>query len=189
MRMMTRAVTTVLLMPFALTVALVGGPAAAQDIKGDNELAEHGQKIDKAASAGDSAQVTKRIVTDWKGTTFKFSPTDSHQLTATDVGNLRQKGLGFGGISILVALAGKQTAANPKSVTDILAMRQAGEGWGKIAKDLGYKNLGSVLKSVKATEQGVERVAKADDKHPDKVGKPEKVERIDKPERPAKPGR
>ncbi len=189
MRMMTRFVGTVLLMPFALTVALVGGPAAAQNVKGDKELTERGQRIDKAASTADSGRVTERMVDEWKGTTFTFSPTDSHRLTAADVQSLRQKGLGFGEISILLALAAKQTSANPQSVNDILAMRQAGEGWGKIARDLGYKNLGSVLKSVKATEKGVDRVAKADDKHPEKVGKAEKVERMEKPERVERPER
>jgi len=71
-------------------------------------------------------------------------------------------------------------------------------GWGKIAKDLGYKNLGSVLKSVKSAGKDVDRVAKADDKHTEKIGKTEKVEKMDKPgrierierpERAERPGR
>jgi hypothetical protein len=83
-------------------------------------------------------------------------------------------------------------------VNDILAMRTAGAGWGKVAKDLGYKNLGSVLKSVKSAEKGVDRMAKADDKHtekPEKIGKTEKVDKMDKPgrieriERPERPER
>src|SRR2546429_632737 len=84
-------------------------------------------------------------------------------------------------LSILLALAAKQSSTNPKSVNDILAMRTAGAGWGKIAKDLGYKSLGSVLKSVKSAEKDVDRVAKADDKHTEKVGKTEKIEKMDKP--------
>ena len=37
-------------------------------------------------------------------------------------------------------------------------MRKAGAGWGKLAADLGYKNLGSVNKSVKATERGMTKM-------------------------------
>ncbi len=198
MRMMTRFVSTVLLLPFALTVVLIGGPAAAQDLKGDKELTERGQKIDKAAGSADSGRVTDRIVNEWKGTTFTFNSTDSHQLAAGDVQGLRQKGLGFGEISILLALAAKQTSTDPKSVNDILAKRKDGEGWGKIAKDLGYKDLGSVLKSVKSTEKGVdqaahesrERAAKLEKSEKlERVEKPEKIERVERPERPERPGR
>ena len=183
-----------------LVIGVLGGVAVADqdEPKGAKELTERGQRIDKVASTSDSRHVTDRIVDEWKGTTFKFSATDSHQLTAADVQSLRQKGLGFGEISILLALAAKQTSTNPKSVNDILAMRTAGAGWGKIAKDLGYKNLGSVLKSVKSAEKGVDRVAKADDKHTEKtekIGKTEKVDKMDKPgrieriERPERPER
>ncbi len=198
MRMMPRFMSVGLLLPCALTLVLAARPAGAQDVKGDKELTERGQKIDKAASTADSRHVTDRIVDEWKGTTFKFSASDSHQLTAADVQSLRQKGLGFGEISTLLALAAKQTSTSPKSVNDILAMRTAGAGWGKIAKDLGYKNLGSVLKSVKSAEKGVDRVAKADDKRADKIGrtdkvekmdKPGRIERIERPERAERPGR
>ncbi len=183
-----------------LVIGVLGGVAVADqdEPNGAKELTERGQRIDKVASTADSRHVTDRIVDEWKGTTFKFSASDSHQLTAADIQSLRQKGLGFGEISTLLALAAKQTSTNPKSVNDILAMRTAGAGWGKIAKDLGYKNLGSVLKSVKSAEKGVDRVAKADDKHADKIGKTEKVEKMDKPgrierierpERAERPGR
>lgn len=109
-------------------------------------------------------------------------------LTAQDVQSLRAKGLGFGEISILLALTAKQPdSATAKSLSDILAMRQAGEGWGKLARDLGYKSLGSVIKSVKATEQSVTRVAMERSEKAEK--KPEKPARPEKPERPERPGR
>ena len=107
-----------------------------------------------------------------------------------------------------MALAAKQDGTSPKSVNEILAMRQTDKmGWGNVAKALGYKNLGSVNKSVKATEAGVEKISatgKAEkaskvDKtekvdRPDKPEKTEKVEkperiRVEKPERVEKPGR
>jgi hypothetical protein len=187
----------------ALATLLIATPAAAQqvDVAGEKELTAHGQKIDKTSASADSKHVTDKIVEQWKGTQFKFDAADttSRQLTAADVQNLRQRKLGYGEISILLALAAKQDGTSPKSVNEILAMRQTDKmGWGNVAKALGYKNLGSVNKSVKATEAGVERVSQID--KTEKAGKPEKVEkiekvekpervRVEKPERVEKPGR
>ena len=178
----------------ALATLLIATPAAAQqvDTKGEKELTAHGQKIDKASTSADSGHVTGKIVDQWKGTQFTFEKGGtSRELTAKDVQDYRAKGLGYGEISILLALASKQDGTSPKSVNEILAMRQTDKmGWGNIAKTLGYKSLGSVNKSVKATEAGVEKVAgsgKAEkvsgvDK-PEKADKPEKTEKFDKPER------
>jgi len=149
--------------------------------------------------------VTTRIVDEWKGTQFKFDATSAPRaLTAQDVQDLRAKRLGFGEISILLALTAKQPSTNPKTVDQILAMRQGVEGWGKIARDLGYKNLGSGVSSVKATDKGVTRVANERGPSPDKVAgvdkpdkpdklskpdKPERIERVERPEKPERPGR
>jgi hypothetical protein len=192
----------------ALATLLIATPAAAQqvDVKGEKELTAHGQKIDKASTSAESGHVTGKIVDQWNGTLFKFdAASEPRGLTAQDVQNLRQQKLGYGEISILLALAAKQDGTSPKSVNEILAMRQTDKmGWGNIAKTLGYKSLGSVNKSVQTTEAGVEKVAgsgKAEkvsgvDK-PEKASKPEKVEkfekpervRVEKPERVEKPGR
>ncbi len=211
MRKICIAQHALLLVSLALTGVLIAGPAAGQDVdtKGEKELTTVGQKIDKTGASTDSGRVTTRIVDEWKGTQFKFdAASPPRELTAQDVQNLRAKRLGFGEISILLALTAKQTGSNPKSVTDILAMRQAGEGWGKIARDLGYKNLGSVIASVKATDKGLakvateraprqpEKVAGVDkpDKlekpdKPEKIDKPERIQRVERPERPERPGR
>ena len=143
----------------ALAMLLIATPAATQqvDVTGEKEVTAHGQKIDEASASGDSKHVTDKIVDQWKGTQFKFDAADStsRQLTAADVQNLRQRKLGYGEISILLALAAKQDGTSPKSVNEILAMRQTDKmGWGNIAKALGYKSLGSVNQSVKATEAG-----------------------------------
>jgi hypothetical protein len=187
----------------ALATLLIATPAATQqvDSTGEKELTAAGQKVDKASASADSKNVTAKLVDQWKGTPFKFDATDttSRQLEAKDVQNLRQQKLGYGEISILLALAAKQEGPSPKSVNEILAMRQTDKmGWGNVAKALGYKSLGSVNKSVKATEAGVERVSQID--KTEKAGKPEKVEkiekvekpervRVEKPERVEKPGR
>ena len=170
----------------ALATLLIATPAAAQqvDVASEKELTAHGQNIDKASASADSKHVTDKIVEQWKGTEFKFNAADttSRHLTAEDVQKLRQQKLGYGEISILLALAAKQDGASPKSVNEILAMRQTDRmGWGNVAKALGYKNLGSVNQSVKATEAGVEKVSQIN--KPEKANKPEKVEKIEKPER------
>src|SRR5437867_7248355 len=183
----------------ALMIGLVAGPAAAQDVdtKGDKELTQLTQKIDKSAADRDGGRVTSKIVDEWKGTKFKFDANANsvpRELTAQDVRDLRAKKLGYGEISILLALTAKQpNAATAKSLNEILAMRQSGEGWGKLARDLGYNNLGSVVKSVKATDKDVTKVAMERSDKPDKSGKmdkpdkPEKPERLEKPEKPEKP--
>ena len=190
--------------PFILTAVLITGQVAAQgvDPKSEKELTTLGEKIDRAGASAEAGHVTSKIVDQWKGTAFKFEAGSApRELTAQDVQNLRQKRLGYGEISILLALTANQPNATTtgKSMNEILAMRKAGEGWGKLAKELGYANLGAVTKSVKATDKGVEKVTvsaqteKADkvskaDK-PDKPEKPEKPMKPEKPERPEKPGR
>jgi len=190
-----------------LTGMLLAGPAAAQDVdaKGEKELTTVGQKIDKTAAGADGGRVTSRIVEEWKGTKFQFEAgSPPRAVTAQDVQDLRAKRLGFGEISILLALAAKQSSTNPKTVDQILAMRASGEGWGKLARELGYKNLGSVISSVKATDKGVTRVASDRGPQVDKVSstdkpdkpekmskpdKPERIERVERPEKPERPGR
>src|SRR5437879_6532984 len=162
---------------------------------GETGLTQLPQKIDKSAADRDGGRETTKIVDEWKGTKFKFDPNSTpRELTAQDVQDLRAKELGYGEISTLLALTAKQSnSATAKSVSEILAMRQAGEGWGKLARDLGYKNLGSVVKSVKATDKDVAKVAMERSDKPDKSGKmdkpdkPEKPERLEKPEKPEKP--
>jgi len=193
-----------LVLSLVLTGWLLAGAAGAQtvDTKGETELTTVGQKIDKTAASADSGRVTDRLVDEWKGTKFQFEPgSQPRALTAQDVQDLRAKGLGFGEISTLLALTAKQTSAHPKSLAEILAMRQGHEGWGKIARDLGFKNLGSVISKVKATDKGITHVASdrspqmdkvsATDKpeKPSKVDKPERIERVERPERPERPGR
>ncbi len=176
-----------------LLTALIVAPVAAQDVdaKGDKELTRLAKGIDKSAADRDAGRVTSRIVDEWKGTTFKFDAGGAPRaLTAQDVQNLRAKGLGYGEISILLALTAKQpNAATAKSLDQILAMRQAHEGWGKIAKDLGYKSLGAVVSSVKASEKALGRVAMERSEKPGTREKMEKPEKMEKMERPEKPGR
>src|SRR5712691_6756453 len=152
-----------------LMAVFVCGPAASQEVdsKGGRELTELGHKIDKASNRAAPDQVVEKIVGEYKG---KF--------TETDVQGLRKQGLGFGEISILFALASK----SGKSVDYILKMRQSGEGWGELAHDLGLKNLGSIVRSVRATAKGLdrgslERSEKRRDR-PEQAGRPDKPEKF-----------
>jgi len=182
--------TWIRMLPFAVAAALFAGQAAAEgvDAKAEKELTTAGHRIDKASASADSGRVTTKIVDQWKGTQFTFEKGGtSRELTAKDVQDYRAKGLGYGEISILLALAAKQDGTSPKSVNEILAMRQTDKmGWGNVAKALGYKSLGSVKQSVKATETGVGTASSRTEKA-EKPGKPEKIEKVEKPDRPEKP--
>jgi len=180
------------IVPLVLSAALFAAQAAGQgvDSKEEKELKALGQKIDKSSTSADSGRVTARIVDQWKGTQFKFDATSApRELTAQDVQDLRQKKLGYGEISTLLALTAKQPdPVTAKSLSEVVAMRQGGMGMGQVAKELGYRNLGSVIKSVKATETGVGTVtASSRTEKAEKPGKPEKIEKVEKPDRPEKP--
>src|SRR5713101_6380743 len=122
-----RIVRSSLLLALALPmIALVAGHVAAQavDTKGDKELTQLTQKIDKSAAERDGGRVTSKIVDEWKGTKFKFDANSTpRELTTQDVRDLRAKKLGYGEISILLALTAKQPNS-AKSVSEILAMRR-----------------------------------------------------------------
>jgi hypothetical protein len=193
-------VRIVMLISLILTAALMAGPATGQDVdtKGDKELREQAQKIDKAADGANSGRVTPKIVGEFTGKTFDFGDGKGPRaLTAQDVQNLRSKGLGFGEVTVLLALANR-TGQSPST---ILQLRQSGLGWGQIAQKYDVK-LGPVIKSVKATEHSVDRVARAERaervekaeklEKPDraeKFEKPDRLQRVERPERPERPGR
>ena len=184
--------TWIRMLPFAVAAVLFAGQAAAEgvDAKAEKELTTAGAKIDKASASADSGRVTTKIVDQWKGTQLKFDATSApRELTAQDVQDLRQKKLGYGEISTLLALTAKQPdPATAKPLSEVVAMRQGGMGMGQVAKELGYRNLGSVIKSVKATEKGVGTItASTRAEKAEKPGKPDKVEKAEKPDRPEKP--
>ncbi len=170
-------------------IALVADRAGAQavDAKGDMELTQLIQKIDKSVAEHDGGHVTAKIVDEWKRTQFKFDANSAaRSLTARDIQDLRAKKLGYGEISTLLALAAEQPyspySASAKSLRVILTRRQAGDGWGKLARDLGYKNLGPVIASVKGIDRDVTKVAMERSEKPNKSGS------MDKPAKPEKLG-
>lgn len=105
--------------------------------------------------------------------------------------SLRDQKLGFGEISIVLAMAGKMPGGiNDANVNRIMSMRQGPpkEGWGEIAKKLGFK-LGPVISEVKKVEsgKGIEKGEKGKEMKEEGKGKTE--EHGEKPQRPEKPER
>lgn len=133
--------------------------------------------------------------------------------------------LGYGNVNISLALAQAElkaagitqpTAAQieaalnggsvagpngPVQLTGVLALRADGQGWGNIAKTLGFK-LGDIMGATKAHgpvpssadiahgekvnhADKADKVAKVD--RPDKADRPDKPEHPDKPEKPERP--
>ena len=102
--------------------------------------------------------------------------------------------MGNGNVKIALSLAeanlAKRGITDPTpaqlkaEMTAILNDRAAGQGWGKIAQERGFK-VGDLMRSEKA-----ERNARAEkvERHA-RVDKPERPERPEKPERPERPDR
>ena len=99
-------------------------------------------------------------------------------MTPNTVEDLRTKH-GWGGVTIELAMAQHLTHTDPKTyptMTDALqkldTLRADKEGWGKIAKDLGFK-LGPVVSAAEHTRQELIR-----ELHQDRIQKVENVERV-----------
>jgi len=111
-------------------------------------------------------------------------------VTPKTVEDLRAK-QGWGGVTIELAMAQHLTQTDPKAfptMTDALqkvdTLRSEKEGWGKIAKDLGFK-LGPVVSAAERSRMELIRDLQVQER----PGKIEKAERIDRPDRPQRPDR
>lgn len=110
-------------------IVLVAGSALA--VESEKDLRNAGQKIDRAAASPQGAERVTQSLTE------KFNVSES------TIRELRAQKLGYGEISILLALS----KATGKSTSELLQRHKAGEGWGKIANDYGVK-LGPIISSV-----------------------------------------
>lgn len=147
-----------------MLVALVLGaaaPTAAQEKKDDPGLTKEAQQIDASATRADAARVSRRIAEEFANVQVKSSASDpGRPLTVGDVQNLRSKGLGYGEITILLSLYAHQSGTEFKSIDQILALRQSGQGWGQVAKTMGFKSLGAVRRDLKRTDHAVAAVGR-----------------------------
>ena len=120
-------VKTIVLLSAAILL-FAGFVLAAESEK---DLRNAGQKIDQAAASPQGAeQVTQRLA-------------ETYNVPPSTIRDLKAQKLGYGEISILLALS----KATGKSTSELLQRHKAGEGWGKIAKDEGVK-LGPIISSV-----------------------------------------
>ncbi|MBI5743585.1 MAG: hypothetical protein HY952_03465, partial [Elusimicrobia bacterium] len=157
-------------------------PALAQDKAGDEKkLEKASMAVDKdAADPAGAVTVTDKLKAE-------FGVDDAR------VQGLRDQKLGYGEISIALALAkdlpGGITDAN---VQKVMALRQGPPvmGWGKVAKELGF-NLGKVISSVKKLDADVRKKAAAEKAAAAKAkgNKGEKGEKMERSEKPERPGR
>lgn len=97
--------------------------------------------------------------------------------------DLRNKKYGYGEISTALAIAQK----SGKPLSEIVALKDSGKGWGDIAKKYGFK-VGDVKKQIKAAKDAIRGdVSKSEmNQKPEKPKKMMKQKKMDKPAKPNK---
>jgi hypothetical protein len=168
--------------------------APADDVqdnqKHERRLQADARQLDADAARASSTPDGQRRVTERIAKEFKVQPS-----VVTD---LRSRLGGYGQATIALALSQDlmkrdKTLSQQAALDKIVALRQAGKGWGVIAHEQGVK-LGHVVSEVKRAEKATEHVAGKPDKvakaeKAEKAEKPEKPEKFEKPAKPEKPGR
>lgn len=119
------------------------------------------------------------------------------KMGSTSIDNPNGK-LGNGEINIALSLAKADMTKNDftleAALEDVLKQRASGEGWGKIANEMGFK-LGDLVRSDRA--RGRDDIARNErhdmridhSEHLARPEKPERPERAERPERPERPER
>lgn len=150
----------------------------ADTSKDESALEEDVQELDEAGGQGENAIVDRLE--------------EQFEVDEAVIQGLRDKKLGYGEITITLALADKlEGGITDANIDQILAMRGADgkkEGWGVIAKKLGFK-LGPVISDVEMVKAGA-KVEKTDSgastAGKEKIERAERPERIEKSERPGR---
>src|SRR5438094_633194 len=135
-------------------------PVDPGEMKHAERLQTEAKGIDADAAKAMSPEGQQRI-TDTIAKQFKVDP--------SVVTNLRNRRIGFGEATVALALS-QELMKQDKSLTQqraldqVLAKRAGGEGWGRIAQDLGLK-LGRVRAEVERAEEKVaaEQIARGTD--------------------------
>lgn len=175
--------------------------AAADDIteyqKHERQLQAETKQLDADAARAANSPDGQRRLTERLAKQFKVQP--------SVITELRSRRLGYGEATIALALSEElmkrdKSLSQQAALDHVLAQRQAGKGWGVIAREQGLK-LGHIVSEVKKADKAAEHIAgkpehpekklaKAEkpDK-PEKIEKPAKPEKIEKPAKPEKPGR
>ncbi len=134
-----------------LTLAMLGTAWAAKSAD-EKKLDKETAAIDKTAGkTGGSTVVTDRLEKEFN-------------VTADQITALRDKGLGYGEISIVFSLAGKLPGGiTDANIAEITGMRTGPPvmGWGEIANKLGFK-LGPTVSEVMKVNKEAERDMKTE---------------------------
>jgi len=169
-------------------------PVDPGEMKHAERLQTEAKEIDAGAAKAMSPEGQQRI-TETIAKQFKVDP--------SVVTSLRNRRIGFGEATVALALSQElmkqdKTYNQQRALDQILAKRAGGEGWGRIAQDLGIK-LGRVRSEVERAEKKVARLERAEKAGKDKSealdrsDKGEKVDsktvRMDRPEKVVRSGR
>jgi len=166
-------------------------PVDPGEMKHAERLQTEAKEIDANAAKAMSPEGQQRI-TETIAKQFKVDP--------SIVTSMRNRRMGFGEATVALALSQElmkhdKTYNQQRALDQILAKRASGEGWGRIAQDLGVK-LGRVRSEVERAEKKVTRLDRGDKVAKDKgetMDRGDKVEKVDsKPvrmDRPEKVGR
>jgi hypothetical protein len=175
---MTRTFFRSILYGVAL-VLLAGTPVWAQADQDEERLQATHSGIDKEATSKNQNRA--------QALSTQFN------VPASTVEDLRAKKQGWGEITIRLAMAQHLTKTDPNTyptMNDALAkidsMRSDNKGWGKIAKDLGFK-LGPVIAEAQRARQELAREQRQTGT--DRVAKQDRTDRPQRPERPERPNR
>lgn len=170
------------LMLAGLFLCAAAMPALAQEKTREEKKLESGAvELDKSAAKPEGqVRVSDKIKAE-------FGVDDAR------IQSLRDKNMGYGGISIALGLAqGLPGGITDANVNKVMAMRQGppAMGWGRIAKDLGLK-LGPVQSKVHKLSAEVKKANKAEGRKGMNEGKGErggKPEKMTRPENSGKSG-
>ena len=168
------------LMLAGLFLCAAAMPALAQEkTREEKKLESKAAELDKSALKPEGQQrVNDRIKAE-------FAVDDAR------VQALRDKNMGYGGISIALGLAqGLPGGITDANVDKVMALRQGPPvmGWGKIAKELGLK-LGPVQSRVHKMSAEIKKAKKAEGKKDMKEVKGERSGKTEKMARPENPGK
>jgi hypothetical protein len=183
----TRFLGGLLIAGVALGLPMVAQADDAKDMqKNERQVQANAKRLDDDAARAARTPDGQRRLDERLAKQFNVDP--------SVVTGLRNRNLSPGQATIALALSQQlmkqDKTLSPQAALDkIVADRQAGKGWGVIARDLKLK-LGDVVSDVKKADKTAEHVAAGkSDKVDQNVAKVDKPDKPEKPAKPEKPGR
>ncbi len=161
--------------------AVLAGPVAYAEVSDDQQLQDEQQNIDNTAKR--DAEGADKLAKEF-------------DVTTDTVTGLCDERRGWGEITIELAMAQQLMKTNSTTYSDmesalakIKSMRVAGEGWGLIAKNLGFK-LGPVVSAVQRARHDVVQAGRTEHAETkDKIDRYAMADRMDRSGRPDRPDR